>query len=54
LSTGFANNLQLRPPASRLTAHDGTTHHADEIAMQEWHGDHVFRERFFYDPGNQG
>ena len=22
----------------------------DEIAMQEWRGDFIFRERFFYDP----
>ena len=22
----------------------------DEIALQEWRGDRIFRERFFYDP----
>ena len=48
-----------------LYAHDNT-HHAlfmaqaavdclktgrfDEVALQEWRGDRVFRERFFYDP----
>ncbi|TKT71456.1 nuclear transport factor 2 family protein [Afipia massiliensis] len=26
----------------------GKTRHVDEIAMQEWHGDRIFRERFFY------
>ena len=34
-----------------LIAHDGTVHRVDEIAMQEWRGDRIFRERFFYDPG---
>jgi ketosteroid isomerase-like protein len=37
-----------------LIAHDGTVYHVDEIAMQEWRGDRVFRERFFYDPGKKG
>jgi hypothetical protein len=22
----------------------------DEVAQQEWRGDKIFRERFFYDP----
>jgi len=22
----------------------------DEVALQEWRGDKIFRERFFYDP----
>jgi hypothetical protein len=22
----------------------------DEVAVQEWRGDKIFRERFFYDP----
>jgi hypothetical protein len=22
----------------------------DEVAMQEWRGDKIFRERFFYEP----
>jgi hypothetical protein len=22
----------------------------DEVALQEWRGDRIFRERFFYDP----
>jgi hypothetical protein len=37
-----------------LTAHDRAVRHVDEIAMQEWRGDRVFRERFFYDPGKKG
>jgi SnoaL-like domain len=28
----------------------GKTGRFDEVALQEWHGDKVFRERFFYDP----
>lgn len=31
-----------------MTDLGGTTRHVDEIAMQEWRGDKVFRERFFY------
>lgn len=27
---------------------DGKTLHVDEIAMQEWRSDRIFRERFFY------
>ena len=26
----------------------------DEIAFQEWRGDRIFRERFFYDPSTTG
>jgi len=33
-----------------LTAKSGKVHRVDEVAMQEWRGDKVFRERFFYDP----
>jgi ketosteroid isomerase-like protein len=28
----------------------GTVRRADEVALQEWRGDRIFRERFFYDP----
>ena len=28
----------------------GRVHRVDEIAMQEWRGDRIWRERFFYDP----
>ena len=28
----------------------GKTGRFDEVALQEWRGDKVFRERFFYDP----
>jgi hypothetical protein len=28
----------------------GKTGRFDEVALQEWRGDRVFRERFFYDP----
>jgi ketosteroid isomerase-like protein len=34
-----------------LTSRSGRVHRVDEIAMQEWRGDKIFRERFFYDPG---
>ena len=33
-----------------LTDKSGTVHHIDEVAMQQWRGDKIFRERFFYDP----
>ena len=28
----------------------GKVHRVDEVALQEWRGDKIFRERFFYDP----
>ncbi len=33
-----------------LTDKSGKVHRVDEVAMQEWRGDRIFRERFFYDP----
>jgi ketosteroid isomerase-like protein len=33
-----------------LTDKSGTVHRIDEVALQEWRGDKIFRERFFYDP----
>jgi ketosteroid isomerase-like protein len=33
-----------------LTDKSGKTRRFDEIALQEWRGDRIFRERFFYDP----
>ena len=33
-----------------LTDKSGKVHRIDEIALQEWRGDRIFRERFFYDP----
>jgi hypothetical protein len=33
-----------------LTGLSGKVHRIDEIALQEWRGDKIFRERFFYDP----
>ncbi len=30
--------------------HAGKTTRFDEVALQEWRGDRIFRERFFYDP----
>jgi ketosteroid isomerase-like protein len=33
-----------------LTSKSGKVHRVDEVAIQEWRGDKVFRERFFYDP----
>ena len=33
-----------------LTDKSGKTGRFDEVALQEWRGDRIFRERFFYDP----
>jgi ketosteroid isomerase-like protein len=33
-----------------LTDKSGKVHRVDEVALQEWRGDRIFRERFFYDP----
>jgi ketosteroid isomerase-like protein len=33
-----------------LTEKSGKVHRFDEVALQEWRGDRIFRERFFYDP----
>ena len=33
-----------------LTDKSGKVLCVDEVALQEWRGDKVFRERFFYDP----
>ena len=33
-----------------FTYHSGKTGRIDEVALQEWRGDRIFRERFFYDP----
>jgi hypothetical protein len=33
-----------------LTDHSGKVHRVDEVALQQWKGDLIFRERFFYDP----
>jgi predicted SnoaL-like aldol condensation-catalyzing enzyme len=33
-----------------LTDKSGKLHRIDEVALQEWRGDRIFRERFFYDP----
>jgi ketosteroid isomerase-like protein len=33
-----------------LTDKSGKVHRIDEIAMQEWRGGRIFRERFFFDP----
>jgi hypothetical protein len=30
--------------------HAGKTTRFDEVALQEWRGDRVYREQFFYDP----
>ncbi|WP_293678109.1 nuclear transport factor 2 family protein [uncultured Phenylobacterium sp.] len=34
-----------------FTSAGGTARTFEEIAWQEWRGDKVWRERFFYDPG---
>ena len=33
-----------------LTDLKGNVHKVDEVALQLWRGDRIFRERFFYDP----
>src|ERR1700687_965973 len=33
-----------------LTDKSGQVRLVDDVAMQEWRGDRIFRERFFYDP----
>jgi ketosteroid isomerase-like protein len=33
-----------------LTSQSGKVHRVDEVALQEWRGDKIFRERFFYEP----
>jgi ketosteroid isomerase-like protein len=33
-----------------MTDRSGKVRRFDEVALQEWRGDKVFRERFFYDP----
>ena len=32
-----------------LTDKTGKVHRVDEVALQQWRGDRIFRERFFYD-----
>src|ERR1700709_1951083 len=34
----------------KLTDKSGKVRRVEEIALQEWRGDKIFRERFFYDP----
>jgi predicted SnoaL-like aldol condensation-catalyzing enzyme len=36
-----------------LTEKSGKVRRVDEVALQEWRGDRIFRERFFYDPTGQ-
>ena len=33
-----------------LTDKSGKVHEIDEVSLQQWRGDKIFRERFFYDP----
>ena len=33
-----------------LTDKSGKVHRVDEMSLQQWRGDRIFRERFFYDP----
>ena len=37
-----------------LTDKAGKVYRFDEVALQEWRGDKIFRERFFYDPATTG
>jgi hypothetical protein len=34
----------------RLTDKSGKVRRREEVALQQWRGDRIFRERFFYDP----
>jgi len=34
----------------RFEAHDGTVRELEELAYQQWQGERVLREQFFYDP----
>jgi hypothetical protein len=36
-----------------LTDKSGKVRRIDEVALQEWRGDRIFRERFFYDPAGR-
>ena len=36
-----------------LTDKSGKVRRVDEVAMQQWRGDRIFRERFFYDPAGR-
>jgi ketosteroid isomerase-like protein len=36
-----------------ITDKAGKVRRADEVALQQWRGDRVFRERFFYDPSGR-
>jgi ketosteroid isomerase-like protein len=33
---------------------EGKQRHVSEVAIQEWRGDKIFRERFFYDKASSG
>ena len=37
-----------------LTDKAGKVYRFDELALQEWRGGKIFRERFFYDPATTG
>ena len=37
-----------------VTEKSGKVRRFDEIALQEWRDDRIFRERFFYDPATIG
>lgn len=34
----------------RFEAHDGTVRELEELSYQQWQGEQVLREQFFYDP----
>jgi ketosteroid isomerase-like protein len=34
----------------KMTDKSGKVMRREEVALQEWRGDRIFRERFFYDP----
>ena len=36
-----------------FTYPSGRTARIEEVAMQQWRGDRIFRERFFYEPPNK-
>jgi len=36
-----------------MTGPDGVAKRFEELAHQQWEGDYIVRERFFYDPGQR-
>src|SRR6266545_4623257 len=43
------HNIEI-PSTLRPADKSGKVRRVDEVALQQWRGDKIFRERFFYDP----